>query len=93
MATPLKVRGIEISKHKTDKYVLEPLYFSAISDKGQRMIVCIHHKLHIVDNLRANILIGNDLISAKGITIDIAKEKAYIPECKAIVSITAKQHG
>lgn len=93
MATPLKVRGMGTSKHKTDEYVLETLYFPAISNEGQQVVACIRRELHLVDNLRANILIGNDIIDAEGITIDIAKEKAYIPGCKATVPITAKQRG
>lgn len=93
MATPLKVRGIRTSKHKTDKYVLETLYFPAINNKGQQVIVCIRYELHLIDNLKVNILIGNDIISAEGITINIAKERAYIPGYKTIVPITARQHG
>lgn len=93
MATSLKVRGIGTSKHETDKYVLELLYFPAIGNKGQRMIVCIYCELHIVDNLRANIFIENNIIGVKGMMINIAKEKAYISDCKAIVPITAKHCG
>lgn len=93
MATPLKVRGMGTSKHKTNKYILKTLYFPAISNKGQQVVACIHCELYFVNNLRANILIGNDIIGAKGITIDIAKEKAYIPGCQATISITARQHG
>ena len=93
MATPLKVKSIETLKHKTDKYILETLYFPAISDKGQKVVACIHCKLYLADNLRANIFIGNDIIGTKGITIDIAKKKAYIPSCKALLLISACQQG
>lgn len=93
MATPLKVRSIETLKHKTDKYILEALYFPAISNKGQRIVACIRCKLYLVDNLRANILIGNDIIGTKGITIDIAKKKTYVPSCKAPLLISARQQG
>ena len=81
MAPPLKVRGIGASKHETDEYILEPLYFPAISENGQRVVVPIKRELHLVDKLRANILIGNDIIGPEGITMDIAKEKAYVPGC------------
>lgn len=93
MTTMLKVRGIGTSKHETDKYVLEALYFPAISNKGQHVVACICRELHFVDNLRANILIKNVIIGAKSITIDIAKEKAYILGCKATIPITARQYG
>lgn len=92
MATSLKVRGIGTLKHETDKYVLELLYFPAIGNKSQCVIVCIYCELHIVNNLRANIFIRNNIIGAKGMIINIAKEKAYIPGCKTIVPITAKHH-
>ena len=57
------------------------------------MVACIRCELHIVDNLKANILIGNNIIGAEGITIDIAKEKIYIPGCKATIPITTRQRG
>lgn len=46
-----------------------------------------------MDNLCANILIGNDIIGPEGITIDVANQKAYVPGCKATVQITARQRG
>lgn len=92
MATLLKIRGVGTSKQETDEYVFEVLYFPAISNKSQYMVVYICCELHLVDNLRANILTRNDIIGTKGITINIAKEKIYIPRCKAIVLIIAKQY-
>ena len=93
MATPLKVRDIGTSKHKTDKYIVKTLYFSAINNKNQQVVACIRCELHLVDNLRANILIKNNIVGTKGIIINIAKEKAYVPGCKALLSLSAHQQG
>ena len=93
MATLLKVRGIGTLKHGTDKYVFKALYFPAIGDKGQQVITCIHCELHLVDNLKTNIPIENDIIGTKGIIINIAKKKTYVPGCKALLLISACQLG
>ena len=89
----LKVKNIETSKYKTDKYVFKAIYFPVISNKGQRLVVYIHREFYLVDNLRVNIFIGNDIIGTKDITIDIANKKAYVSGCKATVPITPRQRG
>lgn len=89
MAIPLKVRGIGTSKHKTDEYVFEASYFFAISNKGQKVVTYICHKLYLVNNLKTNILIKNDIIDTEGITINIVKKKAYVSGCKALFLISA----
>lgn len=87
----LKVQDIRASKYKIDKYVLEPLYLPAKGNDNKQIIACICQKLHIVDNLRINLLIENNILGAEGIKINISSKKAYVPKYKAIVSITIWQ--
>ena len=51
----------------------------------------IYQKLHIINNLRKNLLIENNIIGAKKIKIDITNKKAYILRCKTIISVIAWQ--
>lgn len=41
MALPLKIQGIGSSKHKTYKYVVKLLYFSATDDNGKQIVLCL----------------------------------------------------
>ena len=93
MAVALKVRGIGSSRHKTDEYITEPLYFPALSKADEGIIACIRRELHIIDNLRINLLIGNDVLGAEGFVLDMAQGKAYIPGCGATIRITSRPRG
>ena len=93
MAVALKVRGIGSSRHKTDEYITEPLYFPALSKADESIIACIRRELHIIDNLRVNLLIGNDILGAEGFVLDMAQGRAYIPGCGATIRITSRPRG
>lgn len=47
----------------------------------------------MVEGLRANLLIGNNIISPKGFIIDIKKRNILIGSCKVIVPINARQRS
>lgn len=50
----------------------------------------IVREVHLVDDLKANMLIGNDLIGPEGITIDVASKSAYISSCGLTVPVEVK---
>ena len=93
MAFPLSVRGLGTSRHQTDEYVLMPFYCPGVDENGQKALACIRRELHIVDDLRAKMLIGNDIVGAEQIIIDVAGNKASIGSCKMEVPIEARQRG
>lgn len=89
----MEVRGLGSSRHETSEYVTQNLYFPGIDDKGQAVLACVRRELHIVDDLRAKMLIGNDIIGPEGIVIDVANKKAYIGSCKTEIKVTARPQG
>lgn len=93
MASPLRVRGVGSSQHETSEYLVTPCYFPGIDKHGNEVLACARREIHIVDGLRANMLIGNDFIGPEGISIDIANQKAYIGSCKTSITVTARQRG
>ena len=93
MATPLRVRGVGSSHHETSEYITQRIYLPATDDDGKPILACLHRELHIVDNLRAKMLIGNDIIGPEGIVIDVANKQARIGSCKATAKVTAKPRG
>ena len=72
MSTPLKVRGIGASKYKILEYVTIPIYLPGIDKNGSPILVYFRKELHIIDNLRAKILIGNNIIRPEEIIINLA---------------------
>jgi hypothetical protein len=74
MASLLKVRGLGTSKYKTLKYIINPLYLPAVEkDTDRNVLIYIRKEIYIINNLRAKILIRNNIIGPKKIVINIAK--------------------
>ncbi len=60
MASPLKVRGVGSTKHETDEYVSVTIYFPGQKERKEALAF-ITRELHLVDDLRAKMLLGNDI--------------------------------
>ncbi len=65
MVTSLNVRGIDVSKHQTDEYVTVLPYIPGVDEQGKKVQACIKRELHLIDNLRVNMLIENDVIGLR----------------------------
>ena len=93
MSTPLNVRGIGTSKHKSAQFAALSLYFPGEDETGQRVYASIKCELHLVNGLRANIMVGNDILSPEGFVININKNRAFIGSCGVTIPINVKQRG
>ena len=75
IALPLPVRGIRISKYETSEYITVPIYLPGVQDtgpnSGSKALACIRRELYLVDNLRTNMLVGNDILGPEEIVINI----------------------
>lgn len=81
MATQLKVRGIRSSRHESDEFVSMSLYFPGINSTNHPAYTHIHKKLHIVERLKANLLVGNNILAMERVIIDLATKSAMISSC------------
>lgn len=91
MSTPLKVREIEASKHKSTQFATLSFYFLGEDQVKQRVYTSIKCELHLVNGFQANILVGNNILSRKGSVININKNCALIGSYKVTISINARQ--
>lgn len=91
MSTPLKIRGISASKHELGEFAALFLYFPGRNDAGQRVYASLTCEIHLVKGLRANLLIGNDIMSLEGFIIDVKKRSVLIESCRVTVPIDARQ--
>lgn len=78
MAVPLKLRSIRTSKHESDKFVSMSIYFLEVDKHKQLVYTYIYCKMYLVDSLKANILVENNIIVLEGIMIDLANFTIFI---------------
>ena len=93
MSTPLKVRGIRASKHKSGEFASLSLYFQGKDNARQLVYASLTCEIYLVEDLRANLLIENDIMSPEGFVINVKRKKALIGSCGVTVPIDARQCG
>lgn len=90
MATLLKVRSMGSSKHELDEFVSISLYFSGIDSTNRPAYAHMHRELHIVKELKANLLVGNDILAMERVIIDLANKSAMISSCQVTISVAVR---
>ena len=93
MPVPLKVRGIGASKHESRDFALTTIYIPGIDEKGREVYASISCELHLVDGLKANMLVGNDVLCTEGFAINLSTSSALIHSCGVKIDINARQHS
>ena len=83
----MRVKGLGSAMYDIDNYVLILFYISVIKD-DKRVLCRIRREIYLVNNLKAYMLLGNDIIGPKKILLDIAGNKAHIGSCNATAAIT-----
>ena len=68
----LRVKGLNLAIYDTNEYILILIYIS-ISKKDDIKVLCrIFREIHLVSNLKAHLLINNNIIDSKKIMLNIA---------------------
>lgn len=93
MAIFLKMHSIRAFKHELDKFVLMPIYFLGVEKYKQLVYACIYRKMHLIDGLKANILVKNNIMALKDLMIDLANFITFISSCNVWIAIIARQRG
>ena len=80
------VRDLDVDKHMIAKYVILFIYF--FDQKNNNSIkIKIIKEIHLIDNLKTNMLFENDVIEFKKIDVNIFKKTIYIENCEIIVNL------
>ena len=86
MITFISIRELDVDKHMTIEYAILFMYF--FDQKNDVTIrVKIIRKIHLIDNLKTNMLLNNDVIESKKIDVNISKKTIYIKSCKIIANL------
>ena len=90
---PLKVRGIGASKHESGHFALTMLYIPGTNEKGREVYASITCELHLVDELKANMLVGNDVLCTEGFAVNLYNSSTLIHSCGVRIDINARQYS
>ncbi len=87
MITSLNVRELNINKHEIWEYIIAIIYFSEKIKQEKLIRKVIRREMHLIDDLKANMLIDNDILEFEDIFIDDVNNKATIVNCDMIILI------
>ena len=87
MGSPVAVRGI--SAMTTSEYVILTLYLPGTGPDSPAEAK-LTHEAHIMNKLKANILVGMDIMEPEKIDISLLSKTAYIGSCKVSILINVR---
>ena len=90
MTTSISVKDLKAIKHSTNKYAMLSMYFSETNSSDTSTKTVITREIHLVDDLKANLLIKNDILDSKQVDIFNSTEIAFIDSCDVTISITTR---
>lgn len=94
MASSIPVRGVGNKIVSTAEYASVTIYVNGVIDGSQEMrTACLTMEVHIVDDLKANILIGTDTMTPQGMIVDLDARSVRLGKCqglKAPIDVVAR---
>ena len=93
MSTPIKFRGIDASKHESSEFTALSLYFPGKNAVGDLVYAALRCEIHLMEGLRTNLLVGNDIMSLEAMVINLEKKTAIIGTCGISIDENARQRG
>lgn len=90
MSIPLKVRGIKASKYESAQFAKLSFFLPGENNKGQNVYASIRCKLYLVNSLRDNILIGNNILTSESFVLNVKLAHALVGSCGVKIVIKAK---
>lgn len=81
MAISITILGLEANQHATDKYTISDIYIPAKNTQEQLVTAHIRREVHLVPDLKSNMLIETDIMTPKQFVLDLSKKSAFIGSC------------
>ena len=93
MQAALKVKGIGSTTHESVEFVHISIYFLGVTKDESAVLACITREIHLVDDLKAKMLIDNDFLGFEGFIIDIEGKFAAIGSCEIKITLEIQLKG
>ena len=84
LASPVPVRGVGGKIVKANEYVVTQLYIDGITTDGKPATACVTAEIHLVDDLKANMLIGVNVLKPQKMVLDFEHNTLAIGSCQGI---------
>ncbi len=81
---------LEIARHMTDEYCVLDLYVPG-TVKGQAAMAHMRREVHLVNDLKARMLMGMDILGPERILVDAGEEKLIIRSCDNLSIVCSQQ--
>ena len=86
----LIIRDLSINKYQNVEYVIFFIYIINRNDVDNNVRTCFRRETHVVDDLKINIFIENNVINVENFFINFQKKIVYVKKCKIIIFIEIK---
>lgn len=87
MITSIIVRNLETNKHSTNRYTVISIYFNEKDQYDNDVRIKIIKAIHLINDLKINILLENDVFDSELFDISMSTNTIYIKSCKITISI------
>ena len=84
-SSPIPVRGLGNKIHYSGEYFVVDMYFQGISN-GVSSTAHIRREIHVVDDLKVNVLVGIDILASESMLLDFGKRTLCIGSCQNLVT-------
>lgn len=91
MASSLKIHSIGASQYKSIKFVPIAIDFLRPSSIQKKVYAHINQELHLIEELKANMHVGNNIIGPEEISININNNFALIASFIVIIFIHVRR--
>ena len=89
MITSLKMRDLDTNKHESWEYVICDIHLKSMKD-DKSVVSMLRREIHLIDNLKINMFIDNDVFDSKDVVINSIKRQAFIINTKAIIFVNIR---
>ena len=86
MASPIPVRGVGSKIHHTNQFVVIEICIQDTLPDGTTAIAKIQREVHIVEDLKVNILIGVDILAPERMLVDLDTRPVTIRTCRNLTA-------
>lgn len=70
MITFITIRNLGANKHASDEYAITNVYIPVKNIQGQEVPICIRHKICLIEELKANMLVNIDIMTLEQFILD-----------------------
>jgi hypothetical protein len=85
MIISLNVRELKINKHEIWEYIIAIMYFLEKINQDKLIRKVIRREVHLMNDLKVNMLINNDILRLEEIFIDEVNVKVIIASCQHMI--------